>query len=364
MPVWDLTTDTGTFIAEGIVVHNCDELDWKVFEAVMGQPMSRGMVESQTVICSTLQNADGTLAKVLQMARERGWPVYVWGWEETVEPHGWLTRAQVARKRGEMTAESWRVEVELGEPRTEGLAIFRDKVERMFVGPSIAGDGKEFGYREFEPPVAGAHYTTGADWARTQDFVEMVTLRDDVYPLRLVAYQRFRRRPTAYIVAQFEHQTIRYPGAALHDITSLGGHIMDDLVTTDAWETTDRSVSGFDFGRHRARQQLFTAYIIAIESEEIVSPRIQVLYDQHRYVRNEDLRSGGTGHPPDGFVAAAMAHWASRRLAQPLGLVATSPTHGERPHGNGRGNGDEAPVLPPTGLRRAFGRAGHGDGGQ
>ena len=334
---------------ERLRIDECDDLKWSVYQAVMGQPMSRGDVLSQTVICSTMQNQDGTMSKVLKLAAERGWTLHRWGYQETLEPHGWLTQAQVNRKRGEMTAESWRVEVELGEPSVEDRAIFTDKVERMFIGTPIAGDGTEFGYREFEPPVAGAHYATGADWARTRDYVEIVTFRDDVLPLRLVAYQRFRRRPTPYIVHAFEHQTERYPGDALHDSTSLGGKIMDDLVATDEW-SADKTVSGFDFGKHRARQQMFTDFIIAIEAEEVVSPRIEVLYNQFKFVRNEDLRPGGNGHPPDGFVAGAMAHQAGLASAAggPLRLLNAGPQAPPKQNGNGY-------QAPSDGLGRALG---------
>jgi len=300
-------------------IDEADELDLTVYKAIMGQPMTQGDVVDQVVISSTLQYPDKTMQFVLNEAAEKGWPVHEWGYEETRQPHGWLTQEQIERKRLQMTADSWRVEVELGDPSPEGRAIDPEKVERMFMGPVLTSPVRhEVPYREYEAPRAHASYATGGDWARSRDFVEIVTLRDDVFPLRLVAYQRFRKRAAPYIVAAFDHQTERYPGTASHDATSLGGKLMQDLLTEEG--SGDTSIEGYEMTGRR-RQNLFTDYILAIEHEEIVSPRIDVLYRQHKFVRNDDLRPGGTGHPPDGFVAGAMAYHASAAATQPLRLL-------------------------------------------
>lgn len=348
-----------------LLIDEVDELDLKLFDAAMGQTMDMHGYTGRTIISSTHQHADGTMTAVLKRAQERShWQKFEWCWKETLEPHGWLTTQQVNRKRGEMTAEMWRIEVDLGEPSIEGRAIFTEKVERMFLGESIMGDGAEFPYTEFEPPLVGAVHATGADWARTRDYVEIVTFRIDVHPMRLVAYQRFTRRPTQYIEAAFNHQLSRYPGEALHDASSLGGKIMNDLIGTDEW-SQGVSVTGFDFGRHRERAQMFTDYIIAIEAEEIVSPRIALLYQQHKFVTNEDLRPGGTGHPPDGFVAGAMAYKASNHVARPLELMRGRPrSRPEATRDNGNGYDIHPPTIdsPLTGLSRAFGFVSSKDG--
>lgn len=333
-----------------LILDEVDEMEWKIFEASMGQTMDQHGYPGRTALGSTHQYADKTMSKILAMAAEKGWPVYEWCWRETCEPHGWLTVQQVERKRREMTEEMWRVEVELGEPSIEGRAIATEKVERMFMGAEITALGApEFPYAEFEPPVQGAHYVTGGDWGRTKDFVEIATLRDDVWPMRLVAYQRFRKRPAPYIIAQWEYQTSRYPGESAHDSTSLGGKIMHDLISPEGQDTGVEGVTMVG----RVRANLFTDYILGVEHEEVVSPRIVLLYNQHKFVTNDDLRPGGTGHPPDGFVACAMAYKASRASTRPLTLLTG---HVAPPRGYAALVAKtEPPALPPAkGLARAL----------
>lgn len=338
-----------------LLLDEVDEMDWDIFEAAMGQTMEAPGIPARTGIFSTHQYDMGTMSAILKMAREKGWPVFEWCYRETMEPHGWLSPAEVSRKRAEMTAQMWNTEVELQEPSQAGLAIDRAKVERMFYGeeipcpPETAKEG-EFPYREFEPPVAGASYATGGDWARTRDFVEIATLRDDVFPMRLVAYQRFRKRATPYILGKFEHQLKRYPGSAAHDATSLGGKIMHDLLTPEGREGAE-AIEPYDMaGRRRAN--LFTNYILAIEHEEIVAPRVGVLYMQHKGLRNDDIKTGAKGHPPDGFVACAMAYRAAD--AAPLRLLSGARAAAG---GNGNGHGDATqaqPEQPTTAVARAL----------
>lgn len=347
-----------------LIIDEADEMDLRLFDDAMGQTMDQHGYSGRTVIGSTHQHADGTMTEVLKRASERGWPVFEWCWRETVEPHGWLTEKQVHRKRNELTAEMWRIEVELGEPSIEGRAIATEKVERMFVGPEVLGgrDGS-VPYTEFEPPVPGASYAHGADWARESDFVAMATFRDDVHPMRLVAYQQFRRKPTPYIEAQWEHQTTRYPGRGSHDSTSLGGRMMDDLINPEG--AAGASVHEGVTMVGRVRQFLFTDYIIGVEHEHVVAPRLVPLYHQHKYVTNNDLRPGGTGHPPDGFVACCMAYRASQRATPRLRVLNLSPVHPSQKVPKELAGDPEGPPLPvtPLGKALAFLHGGNGHNG-
>lgn len=264
-----------------------DEMDWKLLKAVMGQPMGSSGIESQTVLSSTHHNPEGTMTKVLELAQEKGWPVYQWGYPETLEPHGWLTRHQLERKRVELTSETWRVEVEMGEPSTEGRAIMEEKVEAMFTGPDITVQENE--EREFEEPVEGAYYATGADWGQTTDFTEIVTFRTDVRPLRLVAYRYMRRRPYPEMVAKLDARLARYPGEAAHDYTGVGrvGEFLE------AGNIEDVTMVG------RVRTDLFLDYVLAVERGELRSPRITRLYRQHKYcVRRGSLVTAARGDVP------------------------------------------------------------------
>jgi hypothetical protein len=292
---------------ERLRLDEADEMEWRLLNAVLGQPMSRNGIDSQTVISSTHHYADGTMTKVLRMARERGWPVFQWGYPETLETNGgWLSLFQLERTRQTLTSETWRVEVEMGEPSTEGRAIMLEKVEAMFTGDPV--DTEEGAEYEIEPPVEGATYAHGADWGQTSDYSEQVVIRTDVRPLRLVAYCYMRRRPYPEMVQKLDDRIQRYPGEAAHDYTGVGrvGEFLD------SGNVEDVTMVG------RVREDLFRDYIWAVEHGEFTARRIRRLYDQHKYVRNIDLftrHNAGEGvkkgHPPDGFVAMCMANKAA-----------------------------------------------------
>jgi hypothetical protein len=326
-----------------------DEMDWRLLKAVMGQPMAAGGVDSQTVLSSTHHNPEGTMTEVLKLAREKGWPVYQWGYQETLEPHGWLSRYQLERKRQELTTDTWRVEVEMEEPSTEGRAIMTDKVEAMFVGPEVeVAENEE---REFEAPVPPdpvtgrerATYATGTDWGQATDYTEIATFRTDVRPMRLVAYRYMRRRAYPEMVAKLDARLGRYPGAAAHDYTGVGR--VGEFLREDVEDVT---MVG------RVRRDLFLEYVLAVEREQLRAPRVTRLYRQHKFVRTQDLYSHGQGcHPPDGLVACAMAHKAASQPAMRLLFAQAGPqqvrvetadglaraTSFLRRDGNGSGNG-------------------------
>jgi hypothetical protein len=60
-----------------------DEIPFKIFDAAMGQTLSKDGVPAQTVCSSTRQYADGTMTEVLKRAAERSWPVHEWSWRFT-----------------------------------------------------------------------------------------------------------------------------------------------------------------------------------------------------------------------------------------------------------------------------------------
>jgi hypothetical protein len=175
-----------------------DEMSLDIFDAAMGQTMAMDQVPAQTVASSTHHNALGTMTEVLKRAAEKGWPVHQWCYRETVKPHGWLDPDEVVRKKGETTKLQWDVEYELGEPSHESRAIMTEAVEAMFDKKLGVFDGGVQQYIEIEPPVEGATYATGGDWARDVDWTIIITLRTDVFPLRVVAFSA--ERPAAVAV--------------------------------------------------------------------------------------------------------------------------------------------------------------------
>lgn len=299
-----------------------DEVDviaMPILEAALGQPIGAPGIPAQVVLSSTHQNPDGTMTAMLRRAQERGWPVFEWCWRETVEPHGWLPRAEVERARALMSHQMWLTEVELQEPSPEGRAVVPEKVEACFslplesrlAGPYVVGTEVEF-----EEPVEGAAYATGADWAKEVDYTEILTLRCDVAPMRVVAYRRGQRMPWPTMVGWLNDRLARYPGEAAHDATGVGNVVRDYI----EHHAEDVVMAG------KPRADLFTEWIAGIERDEVTCPRLDVLYQQVKYCRNADLfGSASKDHPPDGVVAFAMAYRASLAARVPMRLMSGTP---------------------------------------
>lgn len=306
----------------------CDEvdlIDLKILHQALGQPMSKDGIPAQTTLSSAHYEPDGTFTAVLNMAAQRGWPVHEWCYRETVEPHGWTTAQEIQRQRMVVPAAMWAVQYDLQEPSPEGRSIVPEKVEAMFLGPTDLPNyyGKKAVDRiapmfsatseprvirddngevfEFELPTEGAEYATGGDWARENHDCVFWTIRTDVTPMRLVSYQRFTRLPEPVMTARFNAQVKRYPGPAAHDATGMGVVIKDSLAS-------EADIDHFTMVG-KPRQELFSNYIAGVERGEVVAPRIAHTYQNHKFVKNNDLY--GSGHPPDSIVAAAMAYRAA-----------------------------------------------------
>ena len=60
----------------------------------------------------------------------------------------------------------------------------------------------------------------------------------------------------------------------------------------------------------RARSDLLSNYISAIERGELESPMIEFMYNEHKYASVDDVY--GSGHLPDSIAAGALM-WSARR---------------------------------------------------
>ena len=284
-------------------IDEADEMSLPVLDAAQGQPMDRAGVQAQTVISSTHQYPDGTMTTLLQRAASQGWPLYTWCWQETLEPHGWLTQAQVNRKRGEITRQMWSTEFDLQEPTAQGRAIVSDAVEWTF--DASLGDSNAVALEHGWEAVPGGQgkqprpgrYAHGADWAQAVDYTVVATLQCDVKPLTLVAAVRTHRRPWDVMIDLLNRAAERYPGPVAHDATG-GGSVVAEQVT--AREIIDFQMTG------RQRRDLFISYISALEHHEIKMPRLEPFYREHKYCSVDALF--GNGHPPDTVVACALAY--------------------------------------------------------
>lgn len=294
-----------------------DEMELGIFDAAMGQAMGKDGVPAQTVISSTHQHADGTMTEVLKRAAEKGWPVAEWCYRETET--GWLSPAEVEGKRQDVTAAMWSVEYDLQEPSPESRAIQPTSVEAMFKKSLGKFRGANSEYIEIEPPsmqclecglvaelddqcsdcnskkVEPMPYSTGADWAKKKDWTVIVTLNSNIQPARVVAFERTGRLPWPVMVGKFDERLERYGGAGTHDGTGLGDVVGDHLASTAA---------GFVM-TGRARSDLLSNYIAAVERGEVEAPMIEFMYNEHKYASVDDVY--GSGHLPDSIAAMALA---------------------------------------------------------
>lgn len=277
-----------------------DEMELLILDAAMGQPMGARGIAKQTVMSSTHHYPDATFTEVLKRAEENGWPVYEWCYKETsAEPDGWLTQEEIESKRGEVTASMWKAEYDLQEPSPEDRAILPEKVDLCFdkelgVFPGTLGETVTI-----EEPVPGATYATGCDWAKKKNFTIIDTLRTDTRPMIRVCWTRTGRLPWPMMVAKFDAQVTKYNGPACHDATGIG----------DAPDDYKSVIAEGVILTGQRRGDVFTAYIAALEGGVIKSPKIRYCEGEHRYCTNDDL--GGSGHPPDSFVAGALAYRAA-----------------------------------------------------
>jgi hypothetical protein len=286
-------------------VDEIDEVDQDILDAALGQTMSTPTVPAQTVLSSTHHYPDGTMTEVLKRAADRGWPVYQWCYLETMEPHGWLPAAEVARKKNEVPAGMWEAEYELQEPSPESRAIMPASVKAMFQEKLGIFAGEPRQYIETEAPDPKGEYSTGQDWAKKRDWCITWTLRHDCKPARFVAFERVGREPWPAMVARFDYQVRRYGSTAAHD--GLGvGDVVNDLITVPAH-------AFIMAGRDRA--DLLNNYIAAIETGKIVAPMIRYAEAEHR-MASRAIYQGGDEHLPDTIAAGALAWWAATKGQQ------------------------------------------------
>lgn len=281
-----------------------DEMDLEILDAAMGQPMPKRGIETQTVMSSTHQYAEGTFTEILLRAAEHNWPVYSWCWRETSNPvDGWLAPETVERKKNEVSIEMFRVEYDLGEPSVGNRAMATEAVDDMFsLGEEVyQTEGIRKGAKEdyvFEKPHKHGEYVTSADWAQENDYTVISTFRVDCKPWRLVRYIRLNRRPYPVMIGLFNDVLRDYGGRAIHDATGLGNVVKDYI---------DQKARNFVMSG-RARDDMLTEYISAVERGELRCPRVATAYSAHKYASVEDVYAKGKEHHlPDEICAFALA---------------------------------------------------------
>lgn len=286
-----------------LLLDEVDEMDLDIFEASLGQPMSKDGIPATTIMSSTWQYPDATFAKVMQRAEQNGWPINQWCYKESAsEPDGWLPQSDIDMRRSQVTDATWKMEFDLQEPSFEGRAIDLQAVEDMFDESLGVFEGNDREYIEIEAPDPQGKYAHGTDWAKEKDWTVITTMRVDTWPWKVVAFERMGRLPWPQMIGKLDDRIARFGGVAAHDATGIG-NVVHDLLDHDAFGIV---MSG------RRRDALLSEYIAAIEDRAIVSPKIEWFYKEHKYARLEDVY--GSGHTPDSLVSGAMA-WSMREQA-------------------------------------------------
>ena len=289
---------------ERLRLDEIDEMRLDIFDASMGQPMDNMMknIPSQITASSTHQHPNGTMTEILDRAEHNGWPVYEWCYRESsVHNGGWLTDEQIDKTKTAVNPTMWRTEFDLQKPSAEDTVFTEDDINLMFrkdmyyLPKYRFGQGKRY---KFQRPVEGAMYSTGCDWARDLHYTEIVTIRHDVEPARIVAYERVQHESYPKLVQRFLSRLRLYKGIGVHDSNGVGA-VVADYVDFD-------NVHDYDT---RNKTELYDKMIHDIQDGKLVSPYIETLVDQFKYVRHLDLRSSSskTNHPPDGVTATALA---------------------------------------------------------
>lgn len=292
-----------------LIFDEVDEMKQLILDAALGQPQGhpkKPWIASGIVLSSTHQYPDKTMTEVIKRAEEFKWPVHEWCWRETVQPHGWLDKAQVALKKRQVPRYMWDNEYELQEPSVEGRAFDSQALDRMFHHEWLerAGDVGEL-VEEAGLPKESV-FAHGADWAKLKDWTVLATLRCDVRPVRLVSFERLGRSAWTYplMIKQFNKRIERMPGEARHDRGGVGTVVHDELT---------QAAQGVNL-QGATRVEIFSDYMLAVEQGRLAAPYIEYAYKEHKWCTRDDLF--GSGHPPDSVVAMALAWRAAKAMVR------------------------------------------------
>ena len=194
-------------------------------------------------------------------------------------------------------------EYENQSPNPESYAIDPSAVDNLFDKSLGVFPGRLQEHVSITPPDGIIKYYHGADWAKAKDAIvlhSMAELRDgrDV----LVQWSKMGRVSWPLMIGKFNDRVKKLGGPACHDSTGVGS-VVDDYIKVPSYGVNLQGQS---------RTDIFNEFIVAIErGDQMVFPFIESMYRDFKYASWEDIFGGK--HPPDSFVAAALAWEAKRR---------------------------------------------------
>lgn len=327
-------------------IDEIDEMELAVLDGALGMPMSspEKNINSQVFMTSTHHKANGPMTEMKRRFRdgEIQGRVHTWCWRESLvrvlsdeecqqykipkgTRTGWATPEMIEEAKGRVSKLMWVTEFELAEPSIEGRAIDTASVDEAFRqdlgtyegimfeqidipccqnavlrdsdGNPILDDLDRIQVDRKIFPHKNHLYVTGVDWGRRRDKTVYATYRTDTPKWHLVSWLR-AKGPLDWpqLVKLADDRLTKFPGKLAHDASGMGGDMAQGYLTVTS---TPIVLVG------KVRDLVFNDYISAIESGLFVHPRIKSMYDAHRYVTLDDLY--GSGHPPDEFIASAVA---------------------------------------------------------
>lgn len=121
-----------SFMANDIIVHNCDEMDEKIYYGALGQPKAKHGILDNVVISSTLHNAFGLMSEIIDNREDIDAKLYAWCIHEVLEPHGFWTTEEYERKKKRITKAMLEAEYLLKRPKIGDTIFEFESVDRAY----------------------------------------------------------------------------------------------------------------------------------------------------------------------------------------------------------------------------------------
>lgn len=301
------------FIANGIVVHNCDLAEWGHIETTRGLPtedVTRPDARTHILYASTYHVYNGTMSRLIKELRAKGFPVFSWCvFEQMEENGGFITRRYLADKMRTYSKIKWDIEYMNNGP-IAGVPILDPAMLAHRFDPtygSVPGLPNVPWELTDTPSKMTRHYH-GIDWAKAEHWTVFDTLIRADKGFQQAAWYRTGRKPWPEISRDAARHVHRFLGPVAHDATGVGAAMDDWLVE----HRVPRSrISGINWRKTTLIKEMATAYVGALQSGEIVGPDIEFAKSEHEYLTEAMLYDDD--HCPDSVAAAMMAYWMARQ---------------------------------------------------
>lgn len=323
--VYDLTVPGySCFVAEGVVVHNCDEVDeadQQLIEDALGCPRDNPKLglKANTLLSSTHQHVDGTLTHYIdrfsEANRQAGKivaPIYTFCFKDLLTTNGgYLDPDEMEGLRATVSERTWLTEYLNGEPPRDQLMFSKEDLDFMFdpnLGVFAGANGEDCSLEQVNDDYV--EYAIGSDWAKKKDMTVFCALAANPNPEGpdvLVGAMCMNKIPWPDMVARYDEFFNRFsPGMGFHDIT--GNSHLEDLIECDSEPFLFTS---------KSKKSVVDALIIAIQQHKIKCPKIASMEKEFRSL--DFAKCYGEKHLPDWVAALALA-WKARQVLNPINI--------------------------------------------